>query len=75
MLLNLLIAFVADNTIYIPSSSNILVTLFNISKESESSIENKNPFMKRPSKKDEYGKEVKIACCGCFPVAKADPDD
>ena len=29
-----------------------------------------NPFIKKPlTKGDKYGKEVKIACCGCFPVS------
>ena len=29
-----------------------------------------NPFIKKPlTKSDKYGKEVKIACCGCFPVS------
>ena len=43
--------------------------------KNDSSKEDTNPFIKKQSTPNKFGKEVKIACCGCFPVSNSGQDD
>ena len=68
------------HNITLPFKHNRILTVFSYliqnshGKQGSTKVES-NPFVKKTTKSSKYGKEVKIACCGCFPVANTIRDD